>query len=281
MNRLEQLGRLLFAAGLIGLGVDHILLGEFVTGRAPAWPAALPARLAWTCLSGLAFVVAGLAILLRKHGRGAAIFAAVVVFLWALLRHIPVLAGSSFPSGDWTNAGKALRFVGGALAVAATLPKLNAGGGAFLRRFVNLERAFILAGRVCVAPTLVVNGIQHFVFPRFVASLIPRWFPGDPAFWTAFGGAALIAGGVGLLIPRTARLAALLSGLMILSWFFIVHVSREIAGVADGIAVFEALLTAGMLFVLTHRTAATGSRALAPEARDAESRSASVPANLR
>jgi uncharacterized membrane protein len=278
MNRFLQLGYVLFAAGLIGLGLDHILLGKFATGRAPDWPPAIPGGLAWTYLSGLAFVAAGLAILARRHGRAAAIFAAVVVFFWALLRHIPVLAGSPFPSGDWTNAAKALRFVGGALAVAATLPKLDVERGTPLWRFMNLERAFIVAGRICVAPTLVVNGIQHFVFPRFVASLIPAWFPGDAAFWTAFGGVALIAGGVGLLIPRTARRAALASGLMIFSWFLIVHVSREIAGAADGIAVFEALLTAGMLFVLTTRTNATGSSAAAPDAQEA---GAPVLANLR
>ena len=147
------------------------------------------------------------------------------------------------------------------LAVAATLPKVGIGSGV-LRTFLNLDRAFLLTARICVAPTLVLNGIQHFVFPQFVASLIPAWFPGNAAFWTAAGGALLIAGGIGLLIPRTARLAALLSGLMIFSWFFIVHVSREIAGVADGIAVFEALLTAGLLFVLTSPTARTGSAEL-------------------
>ncbi len=261
MNRYERFGQVLFAAGLIGLGVDHLVLGEFVTGRAPAWPAGAPGRLAWTALTGLAFIMAGLAIVLRRYGRSAAIFVAVVVFAWALLRHIPVLAHSPFPSPDWTNAAKALRLIGGALAVAATLPKVGIGSGV-LRTFLNLDRAFLLTARICVAPTLVLNGIQHFVFPQFVASLIPAWFPGNAAFWTAAGGALLIAGGIGLLIPRTARLAALLSGLMIFSWFFIVHVSREIAGVADGIAVFEALLTAGMLFVLTSPTARTGSAEL-------------------
>jgi uncharacterized membrane protein YphA (DoxX/SURF4 family) len=92
--------------------------------------------------------------------------------------------------------------------------------------------------------------MQHFKFTAFVASLIPGWFPGDPVFWAYFGGVALITGGLGLLVPRTARLAALLSGTMIFSWFFIVHVSREFAGVADDISVFEALADAGLLFLL-------------------------------
>jgi hypothetical protein len=41
-----------------------------------------------------------------------------------------------------------------------------------------------------------------------------------------------------------------MTGAMIFTWFFVIHVARELAGVADGIAVFEALATAGMLFVI-------------------------------
>jgi len=263
MNRLIPIGRAFFAIGLIGLGLDHFLFGEFVTGRAPAWPASIPGRPAWAYLSGLVFVVTAIQILAGRHARSAAIFAAALVFLWALLRYLPVLGASQFLSADWTNAGKALRFTGGALAIAATLPKLETGSSTPLSRFMNMDREFILAGRTCVGVTLVLNGIQHFMFVGFVASLIPGWFPGDARFWTYFGGIALIAGGVGLLIPRTAPPAALLSGLMVLSWFFIVHVSREIAGVADGIAVFEALLTSGILFVLTARAGAPRSVAAA------------------
>jgi hypothetical protein len=49
-------------------------------------------------------------------------------------------------------------------------------------------------------------------------------------FWTLFTGTALLAGGVGVLVPRTARLAALLSGAMILSWVPLLHVPRALAG---------------------------------------------------
>ena len=83
-----------------------------------------------------------------------------------------------------------------------------------------------------------------------MASLIPAWFPGDAVFWTYFAGVALVAGGIGLLTPWTARLAALLSGIMVFSWFWIVHLPRTFASVSDGIAVFEALAVAGIAFVL-------------------------------
>jgi uncharacterized membrane protein len=250
MTRIAPFGRSLYAIALIGLGGTHFVFGRFTTGRAPAWPSSLPGGPVWAYLTGTALIVAGLAILARRRGRSAAILAAALVFVWALLRHIPVLTASAFLSGAWTDAGKALTFVGGSLAVAATLPWEGAGGGRLVTRLMNRDSELVTLGRICLGPRLILNGAQHFVFTAGVASLIPAWFPGNAVFWTYFGGTALIAGGVGLLIPRTARWAALLSGLMILSWFFIVHLSREIAGVADGIAVFEALATAGMLFVI-------------------------------
>lgn len=250
MNKLVPVGRTFFALALIGLGVDHFIFGAFVMGRAPAWPTSLPGGLAWAYLTGMVFVGSGLALLTGKQARSAAILVGILVFLWALLRHLPVVATSPLFSGAWTNAGKALRFIGGILAVAATFPKVAPGRSTPLLRFMNHEGGFILVGQICLGLTLILNGTQHFIFVEFVASLIPAWFPGDAVFWTYFGGVALIAGGLGLLIPQTARWAALLSGLMVFSWFWIVHLSREIAGVADGIAVFEALATAGSLFVI-------------------------------
>lgn len=249
MNRLVPIGRAFFAVALIGLGVEHFVFRDFVTGRAPAWPESVPGALLWAGLTGAVFVLTGVAILSGKLARPAAIVAAVLIFGWALLRHVPVLAAEPFLSGAWTRAGKAWTFVGGALAVAATFPKIRV-GPALLSRLVNLGSAGFVVGRICLGLFLVLTGVQHFLFTQFVASLIPAWFPGDAVFWTYFAAVALIAGGIGLLVPPTARLAALLSGVMVFSWFWIVHVPRTFSSVSDGIAVFEALAVSGIAWIL-------------------------------
>jgi len=61
---------------------------------------------------------------------------------------------------------------------------------------------------------------------------------------------ALITFGLGLLFARTAALAALLAGLMIFSWFWIVHLPRVRTSVSDGIAIFEALAFSGVALVV-------------------------------
>jgi hypothetical protein len=93
------------------------------------------------------------------------------------------------------------------------------------------------------------------LFVPFVMTLVPAWV-GAARFWTYFAGVALIAGGLGLIVPWTARRAGALSGLMIFLWFVMLHVPRALAA-ADAAsrrnewtAVFEALAMSGIALVL-------------------------------
>jgi uncharacterized membrane protein len=244
MERLVRAGRIGFAVALIGLGIDHFIFQQFVSGRPPAW--ADPSGWApFAYLTGLLVAGTGLAVLTGKQARLAAAVCAALILLLAVPRHLPALASSAAFSSAWTRFGKALWLIGGSLTIASTFPP-----SVVFSRVLNRDRQFLAVGRITLGLFQILTGIQHFLHTPFVASLIPAWFPGNATWWTWFAGVALIAGGLGLLLPRTARWAALLSGLMILSWFFIVHLSRELAGGADGIAVFEALADAGVLLVI-------------------------------
>lgn len=249
MDKLVPVGRWFFAVAFIGLGCSHFIFREFVTGRAPPWPESVPGGLVWACLTGAGFVAMSIALISGKKARSAVTAAAGVILLWALLRHIPIITADSFLAPSWTRAGKALTLVGGALAIAGTLPREEGARGPVMR-FMNLERQLVTVGRFCLGAFLIITGIQHFIFTEFVATLIPGWFPGDAEFWTYFAGVALIAGGIGLVVSQTASLAALLSGAMVFSWFWIVHIPRTFTSVSDGIAVSEALAVSGIAFVI-------------------------------
>lgn len=244
------IGRCLVAVGFIGLGVEHFVFQRFVTGRAPDWPASLPGAVIGAYLSGAVIVATGVAILIRRHARFLAVLAGLMILLWAFLRQVPVVLTDTAFAPTWTMAGKALTFFGGAWAVAGTSPPMEVGRNALVSRLVNPRGGFITLGRICLGIFMIVTGIQHFIYTPFVASLIPGWFPGDPVLWTRFAGVALIAGGAGLQLPRTAPLAALLAGLMVFSWVWIVHVPRTLGAVTDKIAVFEAVAVSGIAFVL-------------------------------
>jgi len=98
----------------------------------------------------------------------------------------------------------------------------------------------------------IIAGIQHFQFDKFVEDLIPAFIPAH-AFWTYFAAIALLAGGIGILINKTAYLAALLSGIMVFGWFVLLHIPRAVydpKGNPEWMGVFESLAFSGLFFAL-------------------------------
>src|SRR5687768_4014730 len=95
-DRFVTVGRLFFALALIAFGILQFIYGDFVSGRAPAFPPSIPGRLVWAYISGALLIVAGAAILSGKKARGAAILAGTLIFVWALLRHLPALAANPY-----------------------------------------------------------------------------------------------------------------------------------------------------------------------------------------
>jgi len=235
----------MFATAIVAFGIEQFVVGDFVPGRAAAWPAAMAGRLFWAYGTGAVFVLCGVAMIAGRRAVQAATLVAALIAGWALSRNIPIALHDTQFGGAWTNLGKALALTGGALAFAGSLSRERAG-------------ALLLAGRWALGIFLFDSGIQHVLFSTFVATLVPAWIPGS-MFWTYFAAAALMAGGVGLVVPRTSRLAATLTGLMIGIWVLILHIPRAVAALPlqrrnEWTAVFEALAFAGMAIVLTSRT---------------------------
>jgi uncharacterized membrane protein len=88
-------------------------------------------------------------------------------------------------------------------------------------------------GRLFVAISLVVFGIQHFIYGGFVAGLVPAWIPGR-LFWAYFVGVAFFAAAVGLLVELLARPAATMLGVMFFLFVVLLHVPRIALHSRDG-----------------------------------------------
>src|SRR5882757_10338240 len=88
-------------------------------------------------------------------------------------------------------------------------------------------------GRIFVAVSLVVFGVQHFIYGAFVAGLVPAWMPGR-LFWAYFVGVAFFAAAAGILYQRLARPAATLLGVMFFLFVVLLHIPRIAAHSSDG-----------------------------------------------
>jgi uncharacterized membrane protein len=245
---LVRAGRYFFAIALVAFGVANFIVGDFVAGRAPAWPSGVGGGQVWAWVSGLLFIMAGLRVMSARHAAQGAVVAAVLIAVWALLRHVPVAAADHTFGGEWTNLGKALALSGGALGVGASTEGID-GTPAWL----TPARARLLRtiGRCSLGAFFALAGVQHYMFAQFVQTLVPTWIPGA-MFWTYFAGAALIAGGVGLMVPLTARLAALMTGLMVFTWLLVLHIPRGLTmnNQNEWTAVIEALAISGIALSL-------------------------------
>ncbi len=245
MKHLQPFGRSCFAIAMIAFGIQHFIHGDFVTRVVPSWPAWIPGHALCAYLIGAILVAAGGAILLQFRTRAAALLLVGLLLLSFVFLGLPLAVKDMAWGGQWTNAGKALALCGGAFAVALSSSAVN-------DTAIRLPGGLIVVARIFFAGFLILGGIQHFIWGQFVKLLVPAWIPG-PLFWTYFAAVALIAGGVGIVLPQTTRLAARWTGVMIFLWVILLHIPRAVANLQDAnetTAVFEALAFSGIAFVL-------------------------------
>jgi hypothetical protein len=88
-------------------------------------------------------------------------------------------------------------------------------------------------GRFFFGIPLVVFGIQHFMYGRFVATLVPSWIPGR-LFWAYFVGVAFVAAAVSIATKKQAHWAATLLGIMFFLWVLLLHFPRVAAAPHNG-----------------------------------------------
>jgi uncharacterized membrane protein len=237
------MGRRFFGIALIAFGVQHLIYRDFVTRVVLSWPQTMPGPPMAALLVGAASIAAGVAIVVSWRIREVAIVTATLLLVSFVFLSVPVAAADCRWCAHWTSALKTLALSGGAWLVAATATSS-----------VRVRLLMAGAGRIFFAVFLLLCGIQHFIWANAVAGLVPAWIS-HRLFWTYFAGTALAAGAVGILIPKTRRLAGGLTGIMIFSWVFLVHLPRAIQffGAQSGnetTAMFEALAFSGMAFII-------------------------------
>ena len=229
-------GRIMFALGMIGLAILGIINRDFIVGRPPAWSATFEGInpiLAYA--SALVIILCAVAIITGKYGHQAGVIIALMTLLFSVLRHLPVF------TNDWVNGFKSMAIMGGGLIIAGSFKPDG-----------ERKNRLLLIGSIFLAAFFIASGYAHFKYLEFVRDLIPTFIP-FRLFWAYFGGVCLIAGGIGILIPQTRRLAALLSGIMVLGWFLLLHIPRFLAdtsNASDRMGVCESFLFSGVFFVL-------------------------------
>ncbi|HXA18729.1 MAG TPA: hypothetical protein VN380_17170 [Thermoanaerobaculia bacterium] len=240
---LLRTGRLLFALSVVASGIYQLVTGLYVN-LVPVNPVRLPP--AWQpYLFGVLFILIGVGLLVRRTVSAAAIALGVLLLVLFFGFVLPPALAHASTGYVWVDPLMILALISGVSL--AVVPRDGSPGSSLDHVFEKTSRFVPLA----LGAFLAYCGVTHFPYAKYVASLIPPWIPAH-MFWTYFAAIALIAGGVGVLVPRTVRLAATLSGIMLFSWVFLVHIPLAISThtVGEVSRGFQALQDSAVAFML-------------------------------
>ena len=238
-----RIGRLLFALAVLLSGIFQLVTGRYVN-LVPVHPGRLPPP--WQpSLCGALLVLIGVALLVRRTVSVAAVMLAALLLTLFLGLSLPLALAHASTGYVWVDPLMILAILAGV--GLAVVPRYGSPGS-------SLDRVFETAARfvpLTLGVFLAYCGLAHFPYAKGVADMIPSWFPAH-LFCTYFAAVALIAGGIGVLVPRTARLAATLSGIMLFSWVFLVHVpmSIQLQNAGELSRGFQALQDSAVAFML-------------------------------
>jgi uncharacterized membrane protein len=211
-RRLEDIGAVLFAGAMVGIGLQHVWIQDFLRFEPVAeW---VPFRPALAVLFGMALAAAGASSLARPSGRGPMVLTAILAGLIVLVEG-PALVTHLGTGNRWTTMFKALALGGAATALAGRRAKPPS---ASLRRW----------GGLMYGASLPVYGALHFIYPRLTATIVPAWIPGR-LIWVYVIGVAFVLSGAAIVTGVMRRQAALLIGVMFAIWVVILHGPRVVA----------------------------------------------------
>lgn len=224
MKKLTRLGRAFFATAMAAFGLQYLIhaLVDRVPPLGPPWS---PAYLFWGYVSAIVLVAAAAGLATGTLAHCSAIALAILLFVRVLLAYVPRLVANIHDPGPWTSGSELLALCGAALVLAGVTK----------------------SGRLLFAVPLLVFGVQHFLYARFIATLVPAWIPGR-LFWAYFIGGAFVAAALSIATQTAARLSAILLGIMFFLWVLILHLPRVAAAPHNGnewTSLFVALAMSG------------------------------------
>jgi hypothetical protein len=241
MERGVNAGRFLLAIAFAGFAVQCAICATGGTGPRIAAPWICgPAYSAW--MIAAAFLVVAVSLASGKVARAILVGFGCALFLFAVGFYIPKLMTHPHNPAPWTSGFEVLSICGGCWILAQAFP------GDWKLTITWMA----LAGRALLAIALVVFAVQHFLYARFVGSLVCAWIPWH-LFWAYFTGVAFAAAALSIATGVLLRVASLMLGVMFFLWAILLHAPRVFSAPGSGdewTSTLVAVAMSGVAFAL-------------------------------
>lgn len=249
LGKIVALTNICFAVPLAIFGAEHLSMPQVLMNMVPSF---MPWHLFWACFVGVALIAAALSIATRIQVRWSGLLFGIMMALFVAMLHLP---GAIANGGRilWTIVFRELSFAGGAWVLAGIAMNGSSRHG----------NRLITIGRVLIAITATVFGIQHFLHPAVLPVVplkkeMPPWVP-IPALIDYLTGAFLVMAGGCFLLARRVRLAATYLGTWILLLVIVIYApvliaslrSPDVGAQLEGLNYFaDTLLFGGVILSL-------------------------------
>jgi uncharacterized membrane protein YphA (DoxX/SURF4 family) len=243
---MAKLGRIFFAIPLAVFGMQNLIYGKW-SGGLPPFPPWTPGEHILVYAAGATLLAISISLLANKGARLSATIFGLLCMFCVIFLHSQQFHGIIHEGPTRTRAFETFALGGAAFVLAALASKdLSA------QFLTSLNPLLAVIGRYIYAFSMVIFGIQHFLYAQYIAFLIPKWMSAH-LFLAYFTGVAIIAAGLAIATHIFSRLASNLLGLMFFLWVVTLHAPRVIAKPhnADELtSLFVALAFSGASFLL-------------------------------
>ena len=238
-----------FGISVVALGIQHFIL-DHNTGTKPPPTSFLDSSFV---VIGLLYktgiIVFATAIVFNYKIKSAALSLGLLIFVWTLFRHFPLVVANITDPAELNSMFMALAVSGSSFIIGSSIQH----GTLSYPNFLMINRYVVkVIGNSFFGVAMVVFGMQHILYAPFIASLIPTWIPGSH-FWSYGTGLALIAAGISITFEWKSKSSSLWLGMMISLWIVLVHMPRVKINPSDyyeWASLFQALIIATAALVL-------------------------------